>query len=539
MISQPKSSPLQSEGQQLLEELLQRGIVNGRELDALPKGARGIVTRQEQAGRLLVQLVDFKLLTSYQADRIRSGKVHGLMMGHYRVRDRLGVGNAGVVFRGQHRETDQEVAIKVLIPPRGQDSVPILRFFAERKTVAQLTHPGIVRAVDVGEVTSDDPDEPILYYYVMEYVPGVDLEQHVRKEGPMDPAVACDVAYQVADALAEAHRHNLVHRDIKPANILLTVKGRALLLDFGLVRQLHSRQTEPGTLLGLLEWIAPEQVKDAHKVDIRADIYSLGCTLFWCLTATSPFGKSRDLMGLASTPPPSVRSIRHDLSPELDAAVARMMAPRPDQRPATPQAVMEALGPFFSKNLGDEILQAADAKAAARNDPLSLASTASILIVDTDLAMREQCRTALALDGLACAEITDGQSALETVAAAMPDLMLLEADLPGMSGLDVLKELRKDPRWVDLKIIMLTGGAADVRPLLAAGADDYLTKPVNAGQLRSRVKTALQTKQTPPGSGPLPLPMTDVEVEVISSDQPVSLWERGRNWLVGRKKSES
>lgn len=273
---------------------------------------------------MLARLVHFELLTSYQAERIRAGNVPGLILGNYRVLDRLGVGNAGVVFRGEHRQTGQKVAIKVLIPARDQDTKLMLRFFAERKTVAQLSHPGIVRALDVGETTSDDPDEPVLYYYVMEHVPGLDLEQLVQKNGPMQPSLACDVAYQAADALTEAHKQNLVHRDIKPSNIILTPEGRALLLDFGLVRQFHSRQTEMGSLVGMLEWIAPEQIKDAHGVDIRADIYSLGCTLFWCLTALSPHGaKGRPRTGLTQSqtllPPPRARALRKEITPELDA----------------------------------------------------------------------------------------------------------------------------------------------------------------------------------------------------------------------------
>ena len=111
----------------------------------------------------------------------------------------------------------------------------------------------------------------MLYYYVMEHVPGLDLERHIEQNGPMQPSQACDVAFQVADALTVAHRHNLVHRDVKPANILLTPEGRAMLLDFGLARHFQSRQTVMGSLVGMLEWIAPEQAKDAHAVDIRAE----------------------------------------------------------------------------------------------------------------------------------------------------------------------------------------------------------------------------------------------------------------------------
>jgi putative two-component system response regulator len=351
-IMQPKKSGPPSEANLLLDKLLRTGFINARVLEVLPEQLRGDLANLTDKRQMLARLVQLELLTSYQADRIQNDNFQGMILGNYRVLGRLGGGKDGVVFRGEQRETGHKVAIKVLIPARDQDPKPMLRFFAERKTVAHLSHPGIVSALDIGESRSDDPDEPVLYYYVMELVPGLDLEQHVQRNGPMHPALACDMAYQVADALTEAHKHNLVHRDIKPSNIILTPEGRAMLLDFGVVRQFHSRQTVIGSLVGVLEWIAPEQLKDAHTVDIRADIYSLGCTLFWCLTAQSPNGLTRTPSTSQvsfQTQPREVRTVRSDISPGLDALVARMMALRPSDRFPDPRAVMAALIPFVSE----------------------------------------------------------------------------------------------------------------------------------------------------------------------------------------------
>jgi len=523
-LMRPGNSGPASKTEQLLEKLLRLDLIDPLALDALPAVARGDLVRLTQVRQMLARLIELKLLTAYQAERVRIDNVQGLILGNYRVLDRLGVGSHGVVFRGEHRQTGQKVAIKVLIPTRDLDPKPMLRFFAERKAVAQLLHPGIVRALDVGETTSDDPDEPVLYYYVMEHVPGLDLEQHVQKCGPMPPSLACEVAYQVADALTEAHRHRLVHRDIKPSNIILTPAGRAMLLDFGLVRQCHSRQTVLGSLVGMLEWIAPEQVKDAHAVDIRADIYSLGCTLFWCLTAQSPYGeKGTPRTGLpqlqTSLPPPSIRHVQANLAPELEAVVARMMAPLPDDRYADPQVVMAALAPFVSQNYaiatpgsrraagppadllvaGSPPAQSAAVPRPAAQPPFSAAlpngtATTRILIVDGDPAVRLLCREALQSDEIACFESGEGELALLSVAAVLPDLVLLDIDLPGMTGLKVLQHLRRTPQWGDRKIIMLIRGGVDIGPLLAAGADDYLIKPLDAERLRSRVKSALQFK---------------------------------------------
>ena len=158
----------------------------------------------------------------------------------------------------------------------GQNQKLLLRFFTEMRTVAQLQHPNIVAAIDAGEAAGTNPDDPTLHYFVMEYVPGQDLEQLVEQQGPLPVAKACDFAHQIASALAEPHKHNLVHRDLKPSNVLITPDEQAKLLDFGLARHFRHRHTEPGTLLGTLDYMAPEQAQDAASVDIRADIYSPG-----------------------------------------------------------------------------------------------------------------------------------------------------------------------------------------------------------------------------------------------------------------------
>src|SRR5262249_45413317 len=149
--------------------------------------------------------------------------------------------------------------IKVLTLARDEPSQLLQRFYSEMRAVAQLQHPNIVSAVDAGEAPGLDPDGPVLHYFAMEYVPGQNLEEYVRHHGPLPPAKACDLIYQVAGALGEAHQKELVHRDIKPSNILVTPEGQAKLLDFGLARQFTNRLTEPGTLLGTIDYMAPEQ----------------------------------------------------------------------------------------------------------------------------------------------------------------------------------------------------------------------------------------------------------------------------------------
>src|SRR5262249_51228518 len=162
-----------------------------------------------------------------------------------------------------------------------------------------------------------------------EYVQGRDLEAVVKEEGALTPAHACALVYQVASALTEAHKNNLVHRDIKPANIMVTPDGQAKLLDFGLVRHFRNRMTEPVAVLGTSDYMAPEQAHDASAVDIRADVYGLGGILFWCITGRPPFiaadGNVPQMIVQRQTqPPPSARAANSEVPAELDAVIARM-----------------------------------------------------------------------------------------------------------------------------------------------------------------------------------------------------------------------
>ena len=217
--------------------------------------------------------------------------------------------------------------------------------------IAQLRHPNIVTAIDAGKAASGDPDCTELRYFVMDYVPGQDLEEYVQTQGPLSPARACSLACQVASALAETHKFGMVHRDIKPSNILVTSEGQAKLLDFGLMRHINTRLTQPGTVLGTLDFMAPEQAQDASTVDIRADLYGLGGTLYWCLTGKLPFppcvSPSETLIRRLTQPPPSPREHVPDLPADLEAVLLRLLATNPDDRYPSPQAVMQALMPFL------------------------------------------------------------------------------------------------------------------------------------------------------------------------------------------------
>ena len=297
-----------SPAQVLLGELLASSIVLTEDFEKLSAHAQDEIRRCSEIEKLLPMLVQHALLTEYQAGRVEAGTTYGLVLGSYRVLDRLGAGGMGVVFKAEHVDMRRPVAIKVLVLHGDHDPRIEQRFLREIRVVAQLQHPNIVAAMDAGKTSA--PGSPTLRYFVMELVPGQDLEEYINATGPIPTAQACDIIHQVAAALVEADKHDLVHRDIKPANVRLTPDGQAKLLDFGLTRQFATRMTEPGTVLGTLDFMAPEQTCDAGSVDIRADIYALGSTLFWCLDGKDPLPGQRNHHPGHHFPPDATNPVR-------------------------------------------------------------------------------------------------------------------------------------------------------------------------------------------------------------------------------------
>jgi response regulator RpfG family c-di-GMP phosphodiesterase len=486
--------------QDLLRQLLESSIVLVEDWENLAAPARATVLACTEMSALLSLLQTHALLTEYQAGRIEAGTIHGLTLGNYRVLDRLGAGAMGVVFKAEHCRMRRQVAIKVLVLHAGEDQHQLMRFLTEMRAVAQLQHPNIVAAIDAGELAGKGPDAPVLHYFVMEYVPGLDLEQRVENQGSLPVAKACDLGYQIASALAEAHKHNLVHRDIKPSNVLVTPEEQAKLLDFGLARHFRHRQTEPGTLLGTLDYMAPEQVQDAASVDIRADIYALGATLFWCLAGKPPFASGGTLVQAATRrlmqEAPSIRHSRREVPVELDGILARMMAMKPADRYATPEVVMRALLPFLKPEMHEHSVMAPILEPASTLRLPSESSGRRILIVDDQASIREFTRCILESEGYRCAEAIDGEQALELANAEPFDLVLLDIDMPKMKGTEVLRCLRERPPRPHVKIIMFSGRASsdEMAAMLIAGADGYLTKPFSLVQLGGQVKAALRLK---------------------------------------------
>jgi hypothetical protein len=280
----------------------------------------------------------------------------------YRVLGLLGSGGMGAVYKAEHRRMERHVALKVMNPGLVDRPAMAERFQREVKAAARLAHPNIVTAYDADQAGD-------AHFLVMEFVEGLSLAQQVQEHGPLPPARACAYVRQAALGLQHALECGMVHRDIKPHNLMLTADGQVKILDFGLARFVREAAgaadrpasapsetpaawgglTEVGVLMGTAAFIAPEQADDPRQADIRADIYSLGCTLYYLLTAQVPFpgGTAVDKVKAHATQPPRpVRALRPDLPAELAAVLGRMMAKDPAQRYQTPAEVAEALAPF-------------------------------------------------------------------------------------------------------------------------------------------------------------------------------------------------
>lgn len=279
-----------------------------------------------------------------------SGPIEAQQLRDYRLVARLGQGGMGTVYKAVHTRLDKLVAVKLLPTDRTRHPHAVARFQREMKAVGKLQHPNIVAAHDAGEVDGR-------HYLVMEYVEGLDLAEVARRAKPLAVADACELARQAALGLDYAHHHDLVHRDIKPSNLMLCADGHVKILDLGLALL----QGEPaaggeltGTeqLMGTTDYIAPEQATDSHGVDCRADIYSLGCTLWKLLTGVAPYGgpafatSMQKLLAHVSAPVPRLSDRRTDLPDGLAAVVERMLAKRPEQRFASAADVAAALAPY-------------------------------------------------------------------------------------------------------------------------------------------------------------------------------------------------
>src|SRR5262249_36087000 len=273
----------------LVDALRQYRLLDGTQLEEVN---RDVPSRFPEPKALARELIQRGWLTPYQANQLLRGRGQELVPGSYVLLERLGEGGMGQVFKARHRVMRRLVALKLIRKERLLNPRAVRRFQREVRAAAQLSDPHIVLALDADQVGSSP-------FLVMEYIEGAaDLARLVKGSGPLPVEQACEYIRQTALGLQHAHQRGLVHRDIKPANLLLTADRKLVkILDMGLARLDHpsadgdgsSTLTGEGTVMGTPDYLAPEQALEAHTVDVRADLYSLGCTFYHLLTGRVPF----------------------------------------------------------------------------------------------------------------------------------------------------------------------------------------------------------------------------------------------------------
>ena len=268
----------------------------------------------------------------------------------YRILRRLGQGGMGVVYQAQHKLMERNVALKVINARLVSSDLAVERFHQEVKAAAKLSHRNIVTAYDAEQAGNT-------HFLVMEYIDGISLAELIARRKALPVLHACNYILQAAQGLHHASQRGMVHRDIKPHNLMRTTRGTIKILDFGLARFATGGDgdaSDPGltadfTALGTPDYMAPEQARDSKRADVRSDLYSLGCTLYYLLAGQVPFPSGtafEKVIGHCERQPKPLSEFRDDIPKEVVQIVERLMAKDPEDRFQTPAELVEAIKPF-------------------------------------------------------------------------------------------------------------------------------------------------------------------------------------------------
>ncbi|MBC7818852.1 MAG: protein kinase, partial [Planctomycetaceae bacterium] len=447
--------------EQLADSLRQAGLLSDLDFESACSelSASGEPVTAE---RLLDRLAERGRLSSYQRQRAGEGRFEDLVLGNYTLVSCIGAGGMGEVFKAVHRRMKRQVAIKVLLLNKVSNRGRIDLFQREIETMAQLSHPNIVAAYD-----ADECDRGA--YLVMEFVGGSDLSTLVKKQRPLTLRKAVDYITQAARGLHYAHSQGVVHGDVKPANMLLSQDGTVKITDLGLSRLLSNElpldlsesrleNPNPNAIAGTVSFMPPEQAFRPHEVDHRADIYSLGCSLYFLLTGRLLFKEVNMLAHLLAhrdRPRPLLQTARSDAPPELEAIYQRMVAPLPANRFASMAEVVEALDACeFPDTL--DLVGGSTALDNASNDsefdigPTTCFSASSLALAGVSVLLVEHSRLQTRVISGQMAELgiatirtaASGQEAWEAMQSQCPDVVVSSMHLPDMTGAELVRRMR-------------------------------------------------------------------------------------------------
>ena len=331
--------------------------------------ARDATLLTNDAEALSQILIDQGLLTGWQTDQLLAGRT-SFFVGNYVLLELLGRGGMGSVFLAKHIKMNRRAALKIVSKKVGKDPDSLQQFLTEARATASLDHPNIVRAYDVDR-------EGDHFYIVMEYVPGNTLDEIVELDGPLEFEFIANCIRQAADGLAHAHGRNMVHCDIKPSNLLVTDDDVVKVLDMGMARLVGGKNDGASTprdhrVLGTVDYMAPEQAVEGPAFDHRADIYSLGCTLYFALTGQPPFNEgtlTQRILKHQTQEPPDVHELRPDAPDELVAICRKMMAKDPRDRYQSAAEVSRVLADWRPRedDAAEELVETVPAASAAES----------------------------------------------------------------------------------------------------------------------------------------------------------------------------
>lgn len=339
---------LQLSPSSFLQMLAQSGLLNEDQLRAVRKR---FTDGKTSASDICEWLQKRGILTAWQSEKLLQAKHRGFFLGHYTLLQKIARGGMSSIYAARHRTTGDVHALKVLPPSRTTQASYLPRFKREAAIAQRLQHPNIVKVHGVFEET--DGKDPV-HFMAMELLTGRDLFEIVTQEGAMPVRRAVMLIQQAATGLEYAHQNGLVHRDIKPGNLFLSDDGSLRILDLGLAQDFDSDENltreHNERVLGTADYLAPEQAADSHTVDARADIYALGCSLYFLLTGRPPFTEGtliQRLVAHQTKTPDAVTAFRDDVPESLLEILRRMMTKDREQRIGSAAEVTQLLSQFL------------------------------------------------------------------------------------------------------------------------------------------------------------------------------------------------
>lgn len=411
----------------------------------------------------------------------------------YEITEHLGDGSTATVYKATDSRLGREVALKILLPHVRESSRK--RFFQEATAAAQLNHPNIMAIHDVDE----DNDQ---YFLVVEYVEGQSLANFI----PSPPDVVVELGQQIARALSYAHQRQIIHRDIKPANIQVTPSGQVKIMDLGLALPREAKRvTADGMIIGTPAYLSPEQAQ-GHELDLRTDIYSLGVVLYELATGQLPFDND-DIPALllqqVKQPPPPPRLINPELPVALENVILKALEKKPARRfqncDALAAALEAVMRPGFApdaptqpaKPFGTDALMQ---RLASHQAQQARSKVLRLVVADDHTLLRKMLVDFL--EGhdefVIIGEASNGDEAYEKVVSLTPDVLMLDLNMPGKGGLDILPQVRA--KMPQVKVLVLTGRDEDwyIMQALRAGAHGYILKSSSEGDLIDAINKVAQ-----------------------------------------------